>query len=236
MAKAYESLGDKGRAILKKCIARQYDVWGELPQREVNSKTFRSGFGVEWTRAPAPWALIVCDSDYPSPAALIAALMPAVLAGVSRILPCFLPVGGDISSSLLATLELSGVEEAYAAEEGEVIALARTLTEADGKGRIILLGRASSFESLALFAHRADIHCRSLTSVPRYYNRRMCVVADHCFDGNADGADALEPSEVVCPQDPDAMFLHLDEAHESVWFWPSVGPDWFRSKRMRLFS
>lgn len=236
MAEAYESLGDKGRAILKKCVARHYDVWGERPQREVESRMFRQGFGVELTQIPAPWALIVCDADYPSPAALVAAIMPALLAGVSQLIPCFLPVGGGISAPLLASLELAGVEEAYAAEEGEAISLARALTEEKGKGRIVLLGRGSSFESLALFAHRADIHCRSLTGMPRYYSSRLCAVAEHCFDGPQYGPDALEEPEVVCPQDPDAMFLHLDASHESVWFWPSVGPDWFRSKRMRFYS
>jgi hypothetical protein len=237
MAEAYESLSDKERAVLKKGIARQHVVWGEYSLRESRTRSFRQGFGVVEDDAPATYGLLVCEASYPSPAAFIAVLMPALLAGVSAVLPCFISAGGttsrkDISAPLLGALELAGVERAFAASESEICTLAEMLRADSGRGRIVLLGGPGFGESLALHAHRAGVLCLSLTQPPLYYSDRLCAVLEHSFmQERTDPADAA-----LCRDDDAAMFLHLDAAHEDVWFWPKLGPDWFRTRRMRIFS
>jgi len=239
MAEAYESLSGKERAVLKKGIARQHAVWGEYSLRESRTRSFRQGFGVVEDDAPVTYGLLVCEASYPSPAAFIAALMPALLAGVSAVLPCFISAGGglpsqkDISAPLLGALELAGVEQAFAASEPEVCALAEMLRADSGRGRIVLLGRPGFGESLALHAHRAGVLCRSLTQPPLYYSGRLCAVLEQSF--MQEGTDPVDAA--LCQDDDDdAMFLHLDAAHEDVWFWPKLGPGWFRTRRMRIFS
>ena len=208
MAEAYEALRSEDLAVLKKCIARQHVVWGEYVARESRTRSFRQGFGLVEDDAPAAYALLVCEASHPSPAAFIAALMPALLAGVSAVFPCFISAGDkvsgrqDISAPLLGALELAGVERAFAASEAEVRALAELLRADGGSGRVVLLGGPGFGESLVLHAHRAGVVCRSLHH---------------------------EESE-------EAIGLHRDAAHEDVWFWPELGPDWFRIRRMRLFS
>jgi len=208
MAGAYETLCGFDRAILKKCIARQHVVWSEYAARESRTRAFRQGFGLVEDDAPAAYALLVCEASYPSPAAFIAALMPALLAGVSAVLPCFISAKdrAGISASLLGALELAGVERAFAASEAEVLALAGLLRPNSGGnsggGRIVLLGGSGFAESLVLHAHRAGVLCRTLRS----------------------------------EDDADAVGLCRDAAHKDVWFWPDLGPDWFRTRHMRIFA
>lgn len=238
MAEAYESLSDNERAVLKKCIARLHAVWGECPAHESRNRSFRQGFGLVEENAPVSHVLLACESSYPSPAALLAVILPALLAGVSCILPCFAPASGraalqrDITAPLLGALELAGVERAFAASEHDICALAELLRADGDRGRIVMLGDPGFGESLALHAHRAGVPCRSLTRPPLYYSNRRCAVAEQRFTRNKDEperADALP-----CRED-EAMFLHLDAAHEDVWFWPALDPGWFRTRRMRLF-
>jgi len=208
MAGAYEALRGEEWAVLKKCIARQHVVWGEYATRESRTRSFRQGFGLVEDDAPAAYALLVCEASHPFPAAFIAALMPALLAGVSAVLPCFIPAEDKepdrqgISASLLGALELAGVERAFAAPEAEVRVLAELLRADGGSGRMVLLGGQGFAESLVLPAHRAGVVCRALR---------------------------LE-------DDGDAVGLRRDAAHEDVWFWPELGPNWFRTRRMRIFS
>ena len=218
MADAYEALRDEDRAALKKCIARQHVVWGEYAAHASRTRSFRQGFDLAEDVAPAAYALLVCEASYPFAAAFAAALMPALLAGVSAVLPCFIPAqdqapGRDPGGQgvraplapLLGTLELAGVERAFAASESEICDLAellRTKGDHGSGGRIILLGKPGFAESLILPAHRAGVLCRSLH--------------------REDGAEAAS--------------LHQDAAHQDVWFWPDLGPGWFRTRRMRIFS
>ena len=90
IARAYESVGGQGRAILKKNIARIHRLWGELPPREQLSRRFSRDFCRDLDDQPVSCALICCPAAFSHPAPLLAAVMPAVLAGVQSILPCFL--------------------------------------------------------------------------------------------------------------------------------------------------
>ena len=243
MGAAYETLSGGERAVLKKCIARQHVVWGEQPGRERRSRTFRQGFGVEEDEGPASYVLLVCQASFASPAAFLAALMPALLAGASSVFPCFVPGPEEDAepdapppAPLLGALELAGVERAFTATEAEVLILAESLRALSARGRIVLLGSPAFGESLALHAHRTGVLCRSLTQTPFYYSGRLCSVREQVFAREADEpreeGEAMEP----CPDDDNDLFLHLDASHEDVWFWPKLGPDWFRTRRMRLFS
>ena len=226
MAGAYEALRDIDRAALKKCIARQHVMWGEYAACDRRTRAFRQGFSLEEDETPAAYALLVCEAPYPSAAAFVAALMPPLLAGVSAVVSCFISAKDQypiqdldqksgqnsaqqgVSAPLLGALELVGVERAFAASEAEVCALAELLHMDHGSGgRIVLLGGPGFAESLILQAHRSGVRCRSL---------RL-----------EDDADATELRR-------DAT--HLDAANQDVWFWPDLGPEWFRNRRMRIFS
>ncbi len=163
-ADAYDALGAEGRARLKHCIAVQHAFWGERAACRRETRDFRQGFRVEAEEEPAPYALVFCDADYDRPDLLLATLMPAILAGCPLVLPCFLPAEDRPAASLLAALELAGVEDAYGLDEGEGLRLFDSLHESVGLGRVVILGRAAWADAVILHAVRRDVPCRLISS------------------------------------------------------------------------
>ncbi len=255
--RAYEDLGASGRARLKQAIAVLHVFWGEAEERRHTERVFRQGFRVREDMAPAPYTLLVCDSAYAFPSCLLAALMPAVLAGCPLILPCFAPTAGRAEASpdrclpvdcgpgvrsplgmsdpaakdrpsrakplpvagpLLAALELSGLERAFALTEEGALDLFGQLHDAHGRGRLVIMGRDLWGEPLLLQAGRLGIPTRAFLTPPLYLR--------------AEGGQEILPDG----REPDATApqLELDENHESVWIWPDLSPDWFRNRRLRL--
>lgn len=246
MARAYEAEGGQGRAVLKKSIARLHALWGEYPARERSSRQFSRDFCIETDQSPVPYALVCCPAGYGQPAALLAAVMPAILAGVREILPCLiLPDGESFSSSheqqaapLLVAMELAGVEKVYSATPQDAALLLDILCGTSADGRLVLLGKSSGGSLLAAKAHEAGLYCRSLIHPLLYYNHRQCCIAELSYSSGVERdvpvADDLGGESEYPPEDQ--IFLHLDSAHEDIWVWPDVSPAWFRTVHMRLFS
>ncbi len=110
-AQAYEHAGNQERQMLKTAIA-YHALDGESPSVQSSVLEYKNkGFWQRKHSAPAPTLFILCGAEYSSPARLIAATMPALLAGVSRTV--FIQIGTPCPALLLA-LELLGIEEAYA--------------------------------------------------------------------------------------------------------------------------
>lgn len=252
MAEAYESLGNEGRAVLKKCIARLYRLWGEMPLRQQNSTRFSEDFCVEVNDVPSPYALFICEASYASPAALLAALMPAVLAGVGNLLPCFVPdensgahgdtAGSDtclpVAAPLLAALELAGVERAFCASTEQSEKLLSLLYEEEGPGCLVILGKGSFGHGPILAAHEKGLNSRSLCHSLRYYDSARETPMIHCFRQEPREGLAGADRDKVDNRGPEAseIFLHLDAEHAGVWVWPDLSPAWFRSRQMLLTS
>jgi hypothetical protein len=159
---AYESLGAEGRARFKHALATLHAFWGERDESRRESRDFRQGFRVDGEDTPAPYALFFCDAEYDRPELLLAALMPAVLAGCPLILPCFIPTKADPATPLLAALELAGVEGAFRLSPLEAAKLLDELGETSKRGRVVVLGRPSVTDVLILDATRRNIPCREL--------------------------------------------------------------------------
>lgn len=226
-ASAYESLGDSGRAVLKKCLARQYAVWGEPSRRECRERAYRHGFSLVETEAPVPYAVVLCDAQYAWPAAFAAAIMPALLAGVEHVFPVFIPASGAESapplSPLLAVLELAGVEQAYSASVASSVTFLDDLRRLSGVGRLVVLGADPALEAAALWAFRNAVPLYTPPAIPVFQNAQNRPAVPVFMD-EADGAT----------QHAAAPVLRLDAEHEQVWFWPDLPPAWFRSRHMAL--
>jgi hypothetical protein len=80
-AAAYAETGGRGRALLKKCIARLYRIFGESALNEEHSSRFREGFTLRAGEFPAAFALFACEAAHGSAPLCLAALLPALLAG-----------------------------------------------------------------------------------------------------------------------------------------------------------
>ncbi len=108
---AYEDATAEQRQLLKTAIA-YHALQGESPHAASQFCEYKSkGFWHRCHSAPAPTLVILCGEEYNSPARLVAAAMPALLASVPQIL--FMQIGAT-PPALLVALELLGMEEAYA--------------------------------------------------------------------------------------------------------------------------
>lgn len=252
MGEAYESLSASSRAVLKTCIARLHQIWGESPEQAVSLRCPRQGFCLERAERPADVAVIVCAADYRHPTAFLAALMPAVLAGARAVLPFFVPSAtlasslGPISASLsepgrngmpaaplLAALELAGVERAFVLEEDDVLRFLREVRPE--ASRLLLLGEKPFAGPLLLHAHEAGLAVRSFFLTPRYWNERLRRVAILSFPAE-NTFPRRDGQQAECQNGVEDMPVRLGEGHEEFWIWPDLGPDWFRLPRARLFS
>ena len=238
MGEAYESLDAQSRSALKACIARLHRIWGESPDLSRSLSCPRQGFCLEREDRPAEAAVIACAADYRHPAAFLAAIMPAVLAGVRELLPAFvLPAASAGRESLpaaplLAALELAGVERAVILDEEAALSLVRELRPE--RSRLLLLGEKPFGERLILHAHNAGLACRSFFQAPLYWSERLnraepLASAAEKTPGGPKGGPCASGEASDYP-------VRLDADHENLWIWPDLEPNWFRLQRVRLFT
>ena len=141
-ASAYENTPAHLRALLKSAVAFYFHLWGEAPAEETR-RVRSSAAGFAWARAESPvsWTLAVLDPAHASPARLLAALRPAVLAGVEPVL-IVCPDHPPLPVQSVA-LELAGLENLYVVPTGARSAgpslsdLVRELATR-GEGRLLL--------------------------------------------------------------------------------------------------
>lgn len=216
MAAAYENTEGHARAALKQTIAVQHCLWGEPPFFEERMRAFAS-FAVQEQQSPAPYALIVADADNAKPTAFLGAILPAVLAGVERILACFTGESALPQAGLLAALELAGVDKAFMLTEGALRTLVDDMSANLGQGRLACLGLDELAEDLAALAIKKEIPFMHLPG------NATCLPQEAAFSRGADEA-------------ADAPLLVLGPEYENVWVWPQLGPHWFCTRRMHIFS
>ncbi|MFW5487556.1 MAG: hypothetical protein ACNI3A_03920 [Desulfovibrio sp.] len=111
LGKAYESVGARGRSILKTSIAALYDAYP--PDAVLSSSTrhavFDSGH-IEFRRSPVQAVFIVFPSHV-SAASLLALAVPAMTSGATEVVCiCSAEKGNVPRHETLAALELAGVE------------------------------------------------------------------------------------------------------------------------------
>ncbi len=108
MAQAYDQVDPAARARIKTALACYFALWP--PHADQNSHgRILNGFDLRIHEEPAPWVLAVVAPGY-SPARVMAALMPAILAKVS---PVLVLCSGLPDSLLRSALELAGLEDIF---------------------------------------------------------------------------------------------------------------------------
>ncbi|MDL2272436.1 hypothetical protein LJC23_05325 [Desulfovibrio sp. OttesenSCG-928-I05] len=169
-AAAYDTLSDQQRGACKLAIARLETVYGGmLPGRDLRHIE-ANGVAHIMRREPVPWALFLLGQGFASPARLLAALMPAVLAGVPNILVCRVRGGvtpAPLPPALLAALELSGQELVADLTPRDARKLVEHACEHMTKGRVFFLGSFLGCDNLLLAASRAGHLCRAEFDPPR---------------------------------------------------------------------
>ncbi|MBQ8173140.1 MAG: hypothetical protein IJ474_01275 [Mailhella sp.] len=161
-ADAYESTPAELRALLKTAIAFSFHRWTNMDgeKREMRSCS-RSGFCHSENSRSADWVLAVLGSGFASPARLLAALIPAIIAGTGRIL---IVSEAPFTPSICTALELAGLEDSFVMEGDCLHGLYEDLRSLSPDGRIAFFANADGSISSA---QKTLMHAAALDGIPR---------------------------------------------------------------------
>ena len=139
-AAAYEAVPADRRALLKTAIARQYAWRAPAPCSENRcARVWTQGFESLEVVAPADVCLLLFDASCASPALFLAALLPALNAGIGTVLAVHArgPQDAPASEAVLAAFELAGQEAVLELPPDKVRDLIGASTE-NGESCVVL--------------------------------------------------------------------------------------------------
>lgn len=159
-ARAYDTISDQHRALMKTGIARLFEWYG--PARQTACRTaasWRGGFDSVDQSAPADYAVVVFDDTLQSPSRLLAAVVPALACGVKNIL-AIRQGDGEWPEAMLTGLELAGQEMVAAMTPEQAKELLLELDASGARGVVlgVELGRGV-FRSLRFPSPRVEFKC-----------------------------------------------------------------------------
>ncbi len=214
-AVAYEATGDAARARLKTCIARLHVLYGAAggagagDVREGRTATrWRQGFTSLEHVAPCAWALVCVDAAWASAPRLLAAVLPALFAGVGAVGVLRVGGSGPWPAPVLAALELAGQEVVADVAPEALLALLKALGASAGAGgaggttgaggRLLLLGEHPEQTCALARAHGVPVWRDALPPI--------IGVASHC--DSIDKTDCPD-NAVLRAAHPDATFVDV---------------------------
>ncbi len=263
-AAAYDAVGAPRRAELKLALARLAACLGEIPAGvDVSSRAMRQGFHLMEARRTADFTVIFWDAPYAGPTRILAALMPAILAGVPHILACRVRAAGDAApfpAPVLAALELASQELTADISPDQARDLMRhcgALRRAGQAGRAVFLGAAvfaADMERLALEegipaqAFAGPVTIGVAGSDPPAGTAAFREGKTGGILGFAHPDARFVPADAETAGPFDAVFcaegtvdkwlsrcpLTLAPGHEACWIWPGLTPEFFMDRSLGI--
>lgn len=256
-AAAYEAVPAELRACFKRSIACHEAVYGiNVLASCTEERQLSTHERIHKQMRPLDWTLVCLDADYSSGVRLLAAVLPAILAGVPRVGILRLSRGKEWPPALLAALELVGVERVAELSAEDVIAKGfddfLTATARLGYGRMIVMGH--NLES-KLAVQYAREHGLSVLHEPPY--RQIGLLKGHSGKVNQDLLAWAHPdAEFVTVSDvsrPDLLAvcansvkdvridgiqspLVLEAGQEGLFFWTELHRKLFKQTFYQISS
>ena len=256
---AYEAVAPELRALLKTNIALQHSLYGTPAVTWTREERhWRHDYVTVHEKKPADWCCVLLSQQYNSAPRLLAALMPALLAGVEDVM--VVRMSGDEESpwpvELLAALELAGQENVISCHETMAATLFGALPS-DATGRVLMLGDMPQTVGMCL----ADMpSCVSLWAEP--YLAGIGLIPQEEAEWNVDVLKWAHPdwnmvdlsevddistlggtgfAAIACNGDkmdtvPDTVPFVLGSGQEACWVWPDLLPEFFMHRRLNLLS
>lgn len=160
-ADAYDALGDRRRSVLKKWISHLYLFWGrERALYRTQGQRWDQGIITREHFRPLDWTFFVLSPDFSSPAQLLAAVLPALLASVRRVAVVREEGDTPFPEALLTSMELAGQELVLEMNSGAILEMTEEMFTENRRGRVCFLGR-SSLET----AVRAQLPAKAILSL-----------------------------------------------------------------------
>ncbi|GAB7080703.1 hypothetical protein [Megalodesulfovibrio paquesii] len=277
-ATAYHEIVPHRRALIKSAIARLHALMGE---RRTSSRSTATALdagmrAITW-EVRVDTLVLALPPGFSSPAQLLAVVVPAQLAGVRDILvvhlrddseddsaeapPAAAPRHPAIAPSILAALELAGVETCLDLAISEFAELPPLLDEAGQWGAFITLESGCSVVSdfLQQSTEQQEIHCwfdaeddLSLDDLRWLYGDQVPV---YCWgavpkllplgmekvDGTAEQFQAVDKFLALAPEGQltelgTSSHLACSPDALGLWIWPGLTPDTFFTTRRTIIG
>lgn len=233
-ASAYERSPASCLAAVKTALALAFDL-NKLNESESETKRRSeiSGFWNVENSSPASLALIVFPDYFRSAARICAAAAAAILAGTRRVLAFCLD--GEPHHSILATLELCGVEDTFSLNSARLKDfLLEPGVNRDDTRALFLFGTNMSIPDKGEFNARFFFEVKppiiSLQN-PEAFNPDNVSFAWGFTPGRAKNPDVLLTTSCQESRDP-AVPLRLTPGCECFYFFPEAPEDFFRVKSL----
>lgn len=244
-ADAYEGTPAELRALLKTAIAFAFHRWPPADDEEAASRrSARSGFSHSESSRPAGWAIASLGPGFASPARLLAALVPAVLAGVERMV---VVSEAPFSPAVCAALELAGLEDSFLLDGEQMPGLYEDMRTLCPEGRVLAFpGAEGNFTP----AQQELLHSAALDGMPRLRDlpspRILCLHTPGSF--HEESLRWLQPdAEFLREPAPDIRAAYVPgeaSAPGGLPFvcgpgmeacWPGPSPEFYRTRTCSAF-
>lgn len=249
-ARAYAGTGDRGRALIKTCIAALYPACRrESGTDRIDSCVrFRDGMNRRETLTPRPWYVLAVGPGVASPAQLVAAVLPAQARRIPLVAAFRAGGRGSWPPAMLAALELCGVEQVFASSlEGLKSALAH-LARTLGPGGVACLGdhayrdKVRALVPAGCFEHwlPSPVTVGLLAASGVEWDREVLAFS-HAGVSIADfsptsAAELGEPHPWAFFSPPElapaSARLVLAPGREALWDWPDLPTELFFQRRL----
>ncbi|NCC23834.1 MAG: hypothetical protein EOM25_01345 [Deltaproteobacteria bacterium] len=238
-SRAYGLLTTTQRATIKTGIAWLWRFWKvkNQPPGQVITPWPDGTRSIE-TRTTAPWLLVLLHPDARAPMMLLSAVVPAILAGVQTIAVVRRRNRRRFPPTLLAALELGGVELAADCTSREFECLVRGLANESSAGRTILLGPwESGFRTRAPLWSCPSWQEPEGLGVPDNLERHrdletLAFAQSGCTTlAEAHSSDHRNREGTVFLSDSAPI---LGPGCEGLWCWPELGPKWFQNRTLSI--
>lgn len=257
---AYEQVSPEHRALLKTNIAMQHCLYGSPGVTWArNERQWRHGFVTVNEEKPADWCCVLISEEYVSGPRLLAALMPALLAGITDVLVVRM-VGDEETPwphELLAALELAGQEAVITCHE----TMAGTLFGAmpsSATGRVLMLGDMPQTVGMCLAdmpscvclwgePFLGGIGVKSDDDGPQWDREKLTWAhpdwnlidiseLDEFSELGGAGFAAIACGPEYMDTVPDTVPATIGPGQEACWVWPDLIPGFFMHRRLALMS
>ena len=244
-ADAYEGTPAELRALLKTAIAFSFHRWPLFDDEQHSARSSsRSGFRHSEYSNPAGWVIASLGPGFASPARLLAALIPAVLAEAGRILVIS---EAPFSPAVCTALELAGLEDSFLLQGEQMPGLYEDLRALCADGRVLAFPSADGHFTEA---QQELMHSAALDGMPRLRDlpspRLLCQHEADSFSERS--LRWLYPdAELLRENAPGISAAYIaDEADEPSGLpfvcgpgmeacWPGPTPEFYRTRTCSAF-
>lgn len=229
---AYDAINPALRAHLKSQIATLYELWAAKAGPGGSFYHLSKSGLFTREKKPLDWALFVLDENYASPSGFIAALLPALMAGVGQPIICRSGHNKNtaLHPAISAALELLGREEIFALPPDACSALADELFGLSPLGCVVALGGSCAGATLLPATVKIALDAATPDMDLLAWLHPGALIEPLALNKHYDAVITTKPGSAPAYSAP----LVLGPSYAYFWQWPSLNPAFFQHQIISL--